>query len=267
MKIGVFDSGFGGLSVLAKLMERLPAYDYVYMGDAARAPYGTRAPEDVIRYTKQAIDFFAAQDCSLVILACNTASALALRTIQQTYLPAHYPGMNVLGVLIPAAEAAAAQTQRGRIGVMATPATVASASFIEEIDKLAPTAQVTQVACEQLVPLIEAGASQTALRPPLEAYCQQLRRHEVDTVILGCTHYELIKPLIASQLDATIISEGAIVAQKLADYLVRHADIASQLSQQGSRQYATTGDPVHFAEQAQQLVGIQCQARHVVIAA
>lgn len=265
MKIGVFDSGFGGLSVLAKLMERLPEYDYAYVGDAARAPYGVQPRAKILAYTKQAIDFFAEQQCSLVILACNTASALALREIQQHYLPACHPDMRVLGVLIPAAEAAVAQTQQGMIGVLATPATVHSESFVEEIEKLAPRAVITQVACPAFVPLIEAGAPAAVIDAHAQEYCQLLGRRAVDTVILGCTHYELIRPLIQRHLDATVVAEGGVVAQKLAQYLTRHDNIERRLHRTGTRCYYTTGAPAHFNEQAQRLVAITCRARQVVL--
>jgi len=187
--IGVFDSGFGGLVVLREFMAVLPQYDYMYLGDNARIPYGTRSDRVVIRFTEQAVDYLFRQGCQLVILACHTASAKALRTIQQVYLPEHYPDRRVLGVLIPTVEEALAGSPRKCIGVIGTEGTVSSRSFELELHKLDPEIQVFQQACPLLVPLIEEGEQEwegTAMI--LGRYLTSLKQAGVDTLILGCTH-------------------------------------------------------------------------------
>lgn len=249
MKIGVFDSGFGGLSVLRRLAEVLPDYDYIYLGDNARAPYGSRDRQQITDFTTQAVDFLFKRDCQLVILACNTASALALRTIQQLYLPAHYPDRRVLGVLIPTAEAAVALSTKDRVGVMATTGTVSSGSFQSEIQKIKPSVRVAQQACPELVPLIEQGQHESdELVDALRRYCQPLIDEAVDSVILGCTHYELTRPIIRAILPPPIhiITEGAVVSERFADYLRRHPEHERTLSLGGSMQMLTTGDTERF---------------------
>ena len=196
--IGVFDSGFGGLVVLQEFLALLPRYDYLYLGDNARIPYGTRSDRVVIRFTEQAVDFLFRQGCELIILACHTASAKALRTIQQKYLPEHYPERRVLGVLIPTVEEALARSPRKRVGVIATEGTVTSRSFELELKKIDPEVQVFQEACPLLVPLIEEGEQDwegTAML--LRRYLAPLQTAGIDTLILGCTHYSILKEKIA----------------------------------------------------------------------
>ncbi|MDD3580240.1 MAG: glutamate racemase [Desulfobacca sp.] len=241
--IGVFDSGFGGLLVLKEFLRLLPDYDYLYLGDNARIPYGTRSDEVVYRFTHQAVDYLFQQGCILIILACHTASSKALRRIQQQYLPVHYPDRRVLGVVIPTVEAALARSGQGRIGVIGTEGTVTSNSFAIELKKLAPDTQVFQQACPLLVPIIEAGEQEwegTALI--LKRYLAPLNQAQVDTLILGCTHYSIVKPQIQALMnhDLEIICSAEVTGGKLAEYLRRHPEIETRLSRQGQRRYLTT---------------------------
>jgi glutamate racemase len=241
MKIGIFDSGLGGLIVAHSLVQALPQYDYVYLGDTARVPYGGHSQRSIYEFTQQAIEYLLRQDCQLVILACNTASAKALRQIQRTYLPRHFPDRRVLGVLIPAAEAAVAATKNKRVGVIATQATVSSQAFAREIHKLDPTIELFQQATPLLVPLIENGGLQYA-KPILYDYLQPLRQQNIDTLVLGCTHYPLLKKQIQKEVgeQVTLISQDQIVPEKTAAYLQRHPEIESKLSRQSSRRFCLT---------------------------
>jgi len=241
--IGVFDSGFGGLVVLREFLALLPHYDYLYLGDNARIPYGTRSDRVVIRFTEQAVDYLFRQGCRLIILACHTASAKALRTIQQVYLPARHPERRVLGVLIPTVEEALSSSQDRKIGVIATEGTVSSRSFEIELHKLDPEVRVVQQACPLLVPLIEEGEQNwegTALI--LGRYLAPLRAAAVDTLILGCTHYSILKEQISAALggDTRLICSGQVTAAKLVDYLQRHPEMEARLSRGGCRRYLTT---------------------------
>lgn len=250
-KIGLFDSGYGGLSIMRDVVRTLPDYDYIYLGDSARTPYGPKSADEVKQYTRQAVDFLFDQGCELIILACNTASAQALRWIQQQHLPAQWPDKKVLGVLIPAAEAAVEITKNGRIGVMATAGTVAAGSFVDEIKKLRPEVEVFQQACPKLVELVEVGeVRDETLRRVVTEYSTSLTQQKVDTIILGCTHYELIQPAIAEVLPANInlVAEGFVVASKLAEYLDRHIEIKQKLSQKQNRSFFTTGDTQTFID-------------------
>lgn len=235
-KIGVFDSGYGGLSILKAVRSELPEYDYLYLGDNARAPYGVLDNETIYEYTKEAVDALFQQGCQLIILACNSASAVALRKLQQVYLPSHYPDRRVLGVLIPAAEIVA-QKEYKNIGVMATPATVASKSFTAEIHKLSPGTMVIEQACPKLVPLIERHVlSGAELESALKEYIEPILSDEIEVIILGCTHYELIvseiKKILPKGVD--IVCEGSVVGDKLKEYLANHPEIEATLYKHGS---------------------------------
>jgi glutamate racemase len=248
-KIGVFDSGYGGLSILRDVVRTLPQYDYIYLGDSARTPYGPRTREEVYVYTREAVDFLFREGCELIILACNTASAQALRRIQQEHMPEYWPGKKVLGVLIPAAESAVEQSTNGRIGVMATQGTVAAGSFVEEIKKLSPQANVFQQACPKLVPLVEAGEiNDEPLHSAIREYVRPLIDADIDTLILGCTHYELILPAITADLPShiTVVAEGFVVAGELAEYLERHPEMETKLAKKENRLFYTTGDESTF---------------------
>jgi len=243
--IGVFDSGFGGLTILRGIVKELPEYSYIYLGDNARAPYGNRSKELIYEFTKQAVDFLFTKGCELIILACNTASSEALRKIQQEYLPTKYPNKNVLGVLIPAAEYALNVTRNNKVGVIATEGTVNSGTFVRELKKLSPKIKVVQQACPLLVPIVESGAVDSkATKLVLEEYLEPLKEQKIDTLILGCTHYGLLEKQIRGVLGSNVevISEETCVPPKLRDYLARHKEIVEKLKSSGSVKFYST-DP------------------------
>ena len=270
--IGVFDSGFGGLTVLAELLEKLPSYDYLYLGDSALAPYGQRSLEVVHSFTREAVEFLFDAGCPLVLLACNTASAQALRTLQQRHLPAHRPDRRILGVVRPSAEALAGlppgaipgvtepTLSKGKVAVLGTKGTVASGSYALELAKLAPRLQLIQRACPLWVPLVEAGE---LYGPGTEYFLRKDLDPLFDTpdppsrLLLACTHYPLLLPLIRQIVPSSveIISQGPLVADRLADWLRRHPEMERRLSRNGTRHYATTDDPVWFAQQGRAILG------------
>ncbi len=266
LKIGVFDSGYGGLTILEKIRERLPEYDYLYLGDNARAPYGTRSFEVIYEYTLQAVRWLESQGCRLIILACNTASAKALRTIQQRDIdPAK---LRVLGVIRPTVEEVPSHTTSGHVGILATPATVSSESYVLELAKTSDKLTVTQQACPMWVPLIEAGEHlNDGADYFVDKYLSELfaKDPQIDNVILGCTHYPLLRPKIEAWLKkpVQIIAQGAIVAEKLADYLQRHPDIAADLSQGGTCRYITTESAKKFRDNASLFLSEAITAEHI----
>ncbi|HUD11939.1 MAG TPA: glutamate racemase [Candidatus Saccharimonadia bacterium] len=239
MKIGVFDSGLGGLLIAHSLMKALPQYDYVYFGDTAHVPYGDRSTEEVYEFTRDAVDYLLGIDCGLVILACNTASADALRRIQQEYLPEHYPNRRVLGVLIPAAEEAVAATPNRHIGVLATTGTVSSGAFNRELHKLDKRILVTSQPAPRLVPLVEQNQIEQA-DTLLDEYLGPLRG--MDTLLLGCTHYPYMKDLIRQKVGSgvSVICQDEIMPAKLAGYLTRHPEVADTLSEGEERSFLVT---------------------------
>jgi len=256
--IGVFDSGFGGLVVLREFLALLPQYDYLYLGDNARIPYGTRSDRVVLRFTEQAVDYLFRQGCRLIILACHTASARALRTIQQVYLLERHPENRVLGVLIPTVEEALARSRGGRIGVIATEGTVDSRSFEIELQKLNPGVEVFQQPCPLLVPLIEAGEQDwEGADLILKRYLAPLNAARVDTLILGCTHYSILKEKIGRIMgdNRELICSGQVTAARLVDYLRRHPEMEVQLSRGGTRRYLTTDLTERFAQLATLFMG------------
>lgn len=241
--IGIFDSGFGGLDIMKGISKELPGYNFVYFGDTARVPYGTRSKEIVYEFTKQSVDFLFAKDCELIIFACNTASSDALRRIQQEYAPKYYPNKKVLGVLVPAAESAAIKTKNKRVGVIATQGTVASGSFIREIQKLDKNIKIFQKSCPLLVPIVEAGEQNSEITGIiLKKYLKPLVDKKIDTLILGCTHYGILEPQIKKIVGKKIkiVSESKIVAEKLRDYLKRHPEIEGKLAKGGKRSFYST---------------------------
>lgn len=266
--IGVFDSGYGGLTILRELRRVLPRYDYLYLGDNARAPYGTRDFETVYQYTLQAVRALFARGCPLVILACNTASAKALRTIQQRDLPVmDDPSRRVLGVIRPTAEAVGHISKNGHIGVFATPGTIASGSYDIEIRNLNPGATVTGHACPEWVPLVEQGMAHStqaayAVRREVEAIMH--RDPAIDTLILGCTHYPLLHHHIQECLPpgVELVSQGAIVAGSLKDYLERHPEMQSRLSCGATAKFLTTGNPTAFNALATVFAGHNVVSEH-----
>ncbi len=243
VRIGIFDSGFGGLHISRFIVKTLPQYDYVYVGDTARAPYGHRSQETIYAYTKQGVEFLFRHGCGIVIIACNTSSSEALRMVQQKYLRMSGAKKKILGVLIPAAEDAVEKTKNKRVGVIATEATVASRAFVRELTKLDPNVQVFQKACPLLVPLIEAGKQNSReTKLVLEKYLRPLIRKKIDVLILGCTHYGIVEKEIRSIVGPHIalISEAKIVPKKLEQYLRKHSDIEKTFSKgSGIRFYST----------------------------
>lgn len=232
MKIGVFDSGLGGLFVLKSLVKELPEYDYVYLGDTQRVPYGNRSHDTIYLFLEQAIEYLFRQNCVLVIVACNTASAEALRRIQQNYLPRHYPDRRVLGVIIPTAEEALKDPKIKRIGVLGTRATISSRAYVREIKKLNRKVKVFQSAAPLLVPLIENDEIKWA-EPILREYLKPLLKAKVQAIILGCTHYPILKKQIHKLAKTPIISQDECIPAKLDNYLARHKEIGDRLSRNG----------------------------------
>jgi glutamate racemase len=253
--IGIFDSGYGGLTIMKEILKELPDYDYLYLGDNARAPYGPRSFESVYHYTVEAVRWFFDRGSHLVILACNTASSKALRTIQQKDLPTIDPSRRVLGVLRPVTEQAGSFTKTGHIGILGTVGTVESQSYPIEIRKFFPDITVTQEACPLWVPLVENGEHES---PGADYFIKKhidnlLRKDpEIDALILGCTHYPLLINKIRRFLPPSvqIISQGTLVARSLADYLERHREIMAQCSKSGIYKYCTTDSAEVFDSQA-----------------
>lgn len=264
--IGVFDSGFGGLTILRGIVQKLPAYNYVYLGDTARTPYGTRSPEVVYAFAKQAVDFLFAQGCELVIFACNTASSDALRKIQRHYLPKRYPGKKVLGVLIPAAEEAVAKTLKRKIGVIATPGTVRSNAFVREIKKLDRRMTVFQEACPLFVPLVEAGEHRSkAALLIAKRYLAPLQEKGIDTLILGCTHYGILEKSLRKLLGPAvkIVSEEKVTPQKLKEYLAAHPEIEKRLGKNRTREFYSTDLTPAFSKLGSVFFGKSIRAKRV----
>jgi len=266
--IGVFDSGYGGLTILEKIRQKLPQYDFVYLGDNARTPYGTRSFDIVYQYTRQAVGQLFAMGCPLVILACNTASAKALRNIQQIDLPKIAPDRRVLGVIRPTAEAAGTMTKTRCVGLLATEGTVQSRSYPVEIQKLFPDITVYSEACNMWVPLIEAGEYETeGAKYFIKKNLQNLliQNENIDTLILGCTHY----PIIIEQIKTfagrrvKVFAQGEIVAEKLHDYLLRHHEIDEKCTKNGICQYFTTESPEKFNLSASIFLKEPVEARHI----
>ena len=245
--IGVFDSGFGGLTVLRSIRELMPQYDYIYLGDNARAPYGVLDFDTVHEYTLQAVKQLFSMDCPLVILACNTASAKALRTIQQRYIATECPEKRVLGVIRPTAEVVGRLTKSGHIGILATPGTIKSESYVLEIRKLFPECHVTGLACPAWVPLVEVGKCHTdEARREVKIRIDELisMDRDIDCIILGCTHYPLLLDAIleACPRHIRVMSQGSYVAESLKDYFVRHTDMEQRISKGGTCTFYSTGN-------------------------
>lgn len=266
--IGVFDSGYGGLTVLKEIIQLLPQYDYIYLGDNARAPYGPRSFETVYQYTLQCVQWFFKQGCSLVILACNTASAKALRTIQQNDLPVIAPHKRVLGVIRPTTERIGELTNTRKVGVLGTNGTVKSHSYLIEIEKFFPEVQVFQEACPMWVPLIENNEYKNEgadffIRKNLKSLMDQSA--DIDTVLLACTHYPFVKDRIETFLPkhVKVVSQGNIVAESLVDYLYRHPEIAANCSKHGEVVFNTTDTAEDFDLQGSVFFGQPVHSRHV----
>lgn len=268
--IGVFDSGYGGLTILHSIRQQLPQYDYLYLGDNARAPYGTRSFDVVYQFTRQAVIKLFELGCQLIILGCNTASAKALRSIQQCDLPHLDANRRVLGVIRPTAEVIGTLTSNNHVGLLATEGTVKSNSYTLEIQKLWPAIKVTGVACPFWVPLVEYGEANS----PGADYFVRKRMDElmardplIDTVILGCTHYPLLLPKIKKYAspNVRIVPQGEYVAHSLQDYLSRHPEMESRLTKEGTGHYLTTENPLKFQESAQIFLHEKVDVEHIAL--
>ena len=268
--IGVFDSGYGGLTVLKELVKALPEYDFLYLGDNARTPYGTRSFEVVYEYTLQSVKYLFSRNCPLVILACNTASAKALRNIQQLDLPKIAPDRRVLGVIRPSVEKVAEITENGHVGVLGTVGTVVSESYPIELEKWSggKVVSTVQEACPMWVPIVENNEIGT------EGAEYFIRRHilniiakdkDLDTLILGCTHYPLLLETIQKYVprNIKILDQGKIIAEKLQEYLVRHPEIDNRLTKGGSLTFQTTESAENFEGKAALFLGQKVKAEHV----
>jgi glutamate racemase len=266
--IGIFDSGYGGLTVLSAIKRVMPQYDYLYLGDNARAPYGGRSFETVYQFTREAVEWFFARGCHLVILACNTASAKALRTIQQRDLPLIDPQRRVLGVIRPTTERIADLTSTGHIGVLGTEGTIQSHSYQIEICKLHPQFTVTGEACPMWVPLVE---NREHDKPGADYFVRQhlerlmARDPLIDTIILGCTHYPLLLEKIRQYLpDGTkFVTQGNYVADSLRDYLLRHPEMDAKCTKGSSVSYYTTDTSDKFSQLASLFLQEEVDAKQI----
>lgn len=250
-KIGIFDSGYGGLTILKGILKELPQYDYLYLGDNARAPYGSRSFDIVFDFTRQAVEELFRRGCHLVVLACNTASAKALRSIQQHVLPVSYPERRVLGVIRPTVEALNTITKTKHVGLLSTPGTARSHSYRMEVDKLCPEVTITEQACPMWVPLVETGE---ALSPGADYFVKKYIDDiltldpDIDTLVLGCTHYPILMSKIRKFApgNVNIIAQDEIVGKSLADYLIRHPEMEKKCSKGSSVEFLTTENAESF---------------------
>lgn len=268
--IGVFDSGYGGLTILDKIREVLPEYDYIYLGDNARAPYGTRSFEVVYEFTRQAVNKLFDMGCHLVILACNTASAKALRSIQMNDLPGIDPDRRVLGVIRPTVECVGEISKNQHIGVLATAGTIKSESYPLEIHKLFPEIQVSGTACPMWVSLVENNESQDEGADYfIQKYINQLlsKDPQIDTVILGCTHFPILLPKIRQYIPEhiSVIAQGEYVAESLKDYLKRHPEMDAKCTKNGNCQFYTTEAEEKFSESASTFLKQQISVKHITL--
>jgi glutamate racemase len=266
--IGVFDSGYGGLTILKEIVTKLPKYDYIYLGDNARAPYGNRSFTTVYHYTLQCVEWFFKQECPLVILACNTASAKALRTIQQHDLQTTAPDKRVLGVIRPTTELMGQYTKSNKVGILATNGTVQSQSYVIEIEKFYPRVTVIQEACPMWVPLVENrefdGHGTDYF---IKKHIHQLLKREprIDAILLACTHYPLLLKKITeyTPVDIKILAQGEIVANSLADYLRRHPEMETRLARNSNRTFYTTDSTQDFDSHATIFYGKPIESKYV----
>lgn len=267
--IGIFDSGYGGLTVFRSIADQLPGYDYIYLGDNARAPYGNRSFNTIHEYTWECVQLLFEMGCPLVILACNTASSKALRTIQQQDLKNEDPSKRVLGVIRPTAEVIGNYTKTKQIGVLGTKGTVQSESYLIEINNFFPDVKVNQQACPLWVPLIENGESDLPGADYfVKKYLDQVlaQSDQIDTILLACTHYPLLQEKIVAYLPAHIkvVPQGDIVAKSLKDYLERHPEMEHKLTKEGTQQFFTTSDDTaDFDHHASNFFGEQVKSKYI----
>ncbi|MFA6307437.1 MAG: glutamate racemase [Patescibacteria group bacterium] len=263
--IGIFDSGYGGLSIFKDIEKTLPQYDYIYLGDNARSPYGDKSQKLIYKYSQEAVDYLFSRNCKLIIFACNTASAMALRKLQQEYLPNKYPGRNVLGVIRPLVEAYADLDKNAKIGVMATTSTVDSQAYINEFSSINRNIHVIQQACPLLVPLIEESReNMPETQIILTEYIKTLKRANLDAVVLGCTHYGWLQEMIAKSFgkEVVVLTSGQIIADKLVDYISRHPEY-NQPSKKPSKLFLTTGNSAKFDKAAQKFLGKKIKSQNI----
>lgn len=268
--IGVFDSGYGGLTVLKEVVQNLPQYDYLYLGDNARAPYGTRSFETIYHYTLECVQHLFELGCPLIIIACNTASARALRTIQQKDLPKLHPTKRVLGIIRPTAEVVGNYSKTKHVGVVGTTGTIASESYVMEIEKIFPEVTVHQEACPMWVPLVENNELNNAgtdffVQQHIERLLAQ--SSEIDTILLGCTHYPLLYDRIRAFTPDHIqlLAQGEIVANSLTNYLSRHPELEQYLTRNGGRKFYTTDTPESFDASGSKFFGTPIQSAHLTL--
>ncbi len=268
--IGVFDSGYGGLTILEKIRQALPQYDYIYLGDNARSPYGTRSFEVVYEYTRQAVNKLFEMGCHLVILACNTASAKALRSIQMNDLPKIDPDRRVLGVIRPTVEIVGSLTQTRHVGILATAGTIKSESYLLEIQKLFPDVEVVGESCPMWVPLVENNESTSEgadyfIKKNIDNIL--FKDATIDTLILGCTHYPLLIPKIRRFVPETVnvIAQGDYVAQSLKDYLYRHPEVEAKCTRNSNCSFYTTESTEKFQESASVFLNSAIEAQHIAL--
>ncbi|MCK5319904.1 glutamate racemase [Candidatus Parcubacteria bacterium] len=260
--IGVFDSGLGGLTVLKSFLRVLPSYNYIYFGDSARAPYGGRSQDTIYGYTKEAVDFLFAKRCKLIIIACNSASAQALRKIQQEYLPQKYPGKNVLGVISPLVEEVAQDKNIKRVGVIGTRATIESDAYKIELKKLNPDLEIFQTSAPLLVPLIEEGWSrQPETKKILKKYLRPLKVKQVQILIPACTHYPILYKEIKNIMTkrCNVLNSGEVVAQSLKDYLERHPEYKINKVKNPVVNFFTTDDTKRFRVMAKKFLDVDVE--------
>ena len=268
MKIGVFDSGYGGLTVFDGIHRLLSQYDYIYLGDNARTPYGSRSFRTILKFTAECVDYLFRHDCYLIIIACNTASAKALRNIQQKYLPAFYPERRVLGVIRPSVEEMSRYTKTGTVAVWGTEGTVRSDSYRLELEKLAPNLNLVQQACPLLVPLVEAGELEgPAVEYFVDKYWSETARQarRIDTLLLACTHYPLLAGVIRARLPKTVrlLFQSEFVAPSLKDYLDRHPEHEARLSRGETCRFLTTDRSDAFDRLAAVFLGYEVASERI----
>ena len=279
--IGIFDSGYGGLNILKSLLRGLPEYDYLYLGDNARAPYGARSFDVIYQFTLQGVKQLFDFGCSLVLIACNTASARALRSLQQDYLPSHFPNHRLLGIIRPSAEALAripvgdvANRPRpeitGKVAILGTRETIRSRSYTLELRKLAPSLEVWQQECPIWAALVEAGEITGAgAEWFVQRYLLQLLEQcgKLDRVLLACTHYTALLPLIEKHLPEglEVLTQAELIVERLVDWLERHPEFEIRLPKTGTRRFFTTDDPLHFCLVASDVLGVEVGCETIAI--
>jgi glutamate racemase len=268
MKIGVFDSGFGGLTIYKSIRQRLPQYDYIYLGDNGRTPYGNRSFDAIYQFTAEGVEYLFSKDCLLIIIACNTASAKALRTIQQKLLPVRFPDRRVLGIIRPSVEELGRYSRTKTVALWATEGTVRSMSFILELQKFAPEIRLIQQICPMLVPLVEAGEIHgDGVDYFIRKYWNETQNQakDIDTLLLACTHYPILLSRIKASVpkEVRILVQSDFVAPSLKDYLARHPEIESRLTKGESETFLTTDQTEGFDRLAQIFLGGPVQSQKV----